>query len=211
MIENAIEDGAHESAHDTAEAEARIARLKEEAASHGGDRERLGLPPLSGDAPSVGGDESYFKRCIGDAYQPAHHGQHAGVHPQHVREAMSALAGRPEADVIAALVKQVTIDWQTIDRLATEASGGIATPASDTSAADSPLRWTPSLTTPRVRELLEAATPGTDGFSDALDHMTRRHLRELCEAWMHVHAGAPRPHGPVYSASLHQDDDGIEE
>lgn len=60
---------------------------------------------------------SYFKLCLGHSYTPIHYGLHEGVHPQRVREAMATLAGRPEADVIAALVHQHEVDQQRFERL----------------------------------------------------------------------------------------------
>ncbi len=51
----------------------------------------------------------------------------------------------------------------------------------------------PGLTRSRVLDLVAAGTAGSDTFLVAMDLMTRRHLRELAEAWLLVHAGASRP------------------
>ena len=63
---------------------------------------------------------SYFRLCLGESYKSTYYGQHEGIHPTRVREAMAALAGRPEADVIAALVKQHDVDRNCYDRLLAE-------------------------------------------------------------------------------------------
>lgn len=140
---------------------------------------------------------SYFRACLGDAYRPSYYGQHEGVHPKRVREAMAALAGRPEADVIAALVKQHEVDRQRFAVLGS-LSGDAPAPG-----------WTPSLTTPAVLNLLNAGKAGSETFLPSMDQMTRRYLRELAEAWLHVHAGGPQPPGPVYGLAPYEEDDEI--
>ena len=70
---------------------------------------------------------SYFAQCLGASYTPVRYGQHEGAHPQRVREAMAALQGRPEADVIAALVRRCEAERQRCERLQAErATGGLS-------------------------------------------------------------------------------------
>ncbi len=59
---------------------------------------------------------SYFEQCLGASYSPGAYGQHEGAHPQRVREAMAALKGRPEADVIAALVHRCETQQLWLER-----------------------------------------------------------------------------------------------
>jgi len=67
---------------------------------------------------------SYFAQCLGASYTPVRYGQHEGAHPQRVREAMAALQGRPEADVIAALVRRCEVERQRFERLQAELATG---------------------------------------------------------------------------------------
>lgn len=59
---------------------------------------------------------SYFEQCLGASYSPMVYGKHEGAHPQRVREAMAALKGRPEADVIAALVHRCEMQQLWLER-----------------------------------------------------------------------------------------------
>ena len=38
-----------------------------------------------------------------------------------------------------------------------------------------------------------------------MNQMTRRHLRELAEVWLHVHADGPRHPGPWYGLAPHEE------
>jgi hypothetical protein len=100
------------------------------------DQPGLAPPPCTG---------SYFAACLGDSYTPTQYGKHEGTHPQRVREAMAALVGTKEADVIAALVFQHELERQRYERLYDEYTRGAA--ASDAATAE----------VARLREQMERA------------------------------------------------------
>jgi len=82
---------------------------------------------------------SYFEQCLGASYSPVAYGQHEGAHPQRVREAMAALKGKPEADVIAALVHRCEMQQLWLER----ANGSRDLDGTSSSCADATSGWEP--------------------------------------------------------------------
>lgn len=73
---------------------------------------------------------NYFEQCLGAGYTPVMYGANEGVHPQRVREAIQALQGTPQADVIAALVHRCELQQLWLERArASEIAAG--SPASE--------------------------------------------------------------------------------
>lgn len=61
---------------------------------------------------------NYFKECVGKEYIPVKYGKHEAHHPIRVREALEALKGTKEADVLVALVFEIEILRQRNKRFA---------------------------------------------------------------------------------------------
>lgn len=81
---------------------------------------------------------SYFEQCLGASYTPVRYGKHEGAHPQRIREAMRALEGTPQADVIAALVHRCEMQQLWIERAQAGEIAGNPAPADVPAGPDVP-------------------------------------------------------------------------
>lgn len=114
------------------------------------------------------------------------------VHDEKVDRAREVMDLPPSADLAPRALRNAIVSYLRGE--VTVPIRGALTPAR-AAVLDSPIRFRagpPStLTRSRVLDLAAAGTAGSDTFLPVMNQMTRRHLRELAEAWLQVHAGGP--------------------
>lgn len=114
------------------------------------------------------------------------------VHDEKVDRAREVMGLPPSADFASRALRNAIVSYLR-GEVSVPIRGALA-PAR-AGAMDSPIRFRagpPStLTRSRVLDLAAAGTAGSDTFLPVMNQMTRRHLRELAEAWLQVHAGGP--------------------